>query len=210
MVCSRLGPPVFPSTHWSVLMAADDGSPPGIDWASFSRVYKSVVHAWFRAKGVQDADADDLTAAFLERMLKSFHLYRPADGDFRPWLVTILSNLLRDFHKTRQRRPEYTVGGDASGDDYWCRLAAPESVADLLSAVESAGQRRMAAAMAAVEAKVQPHTWQAFVAHAVNGQPAPEVAAALGMTVTAVHTARYRTLNLIKAEYLRLAEEHSG
>ena len=184
-------------------MAADDGSPPGIDWASFASVYQSVVHVWFRAKGVQDADADDLTAAFLERMLKSFHLYRPADGDFRPWIVTILSNLLRDFYRTRQRHPEFTVDGNASGDDYWSQLSAQESVADLFSAVESAGQRRMAAAMAAVEAKVQPHTWQAFVAHAVNGQPAPEVAAALGMTVAAVHTARFRTLKLIKAEYLR-------
>ena len=64
-----MGPPVFPSTHWSVLMAADDGSPPGIDWASFASVYQSVVHVWFRAKGVQDADADDLTAAVLDRML---------------------------------------------------------------------------------------------------------------------------------------------
>ena len=205
MVSSRLGPPVFPSTHWYVLMADDNYSPHGIDWASFSLVYQSVVNTWFRAKGVQDADADELTAAFLERMLKSIHLYRPANGDFRPWIVTILSNLLRDFHRTKQRHPEYTVGGDTSGDDYWCRLAAQEGVADLLSAVESAGQRRMAAAMAVVEAKVQPHTWQAFVAHMVNGQPAPEVAAAHGMTVAAVHTARFRTLKLIKAEYLRHA-----
>ncbi len=196
-------PPLFPSTHWSVLLLADGVGTPALDWAAFARAYQRPVEGWFVSRGVQAADASDLTQRFLVRLHASFPTYRREHGDFRPWLVVVLTNLLHTFHREQQRRPDRATGGP----DGWDRLAAPESADDLLSAVQSAGQRWMAAAMAAVEAKVQPNTWRAFVAHAVNGQPAPEVAAALGMTVTAVHTARYRTLKLVQAEYLRIAAE---
>lgn len=198
--------PVFPSTHWSVLLHPSE-NPPALAWEEFVRLYRRPVEGWFLRRGVQSADAADLVQLFLLRLHASFPTYRRELGDFRPWLVAVMRSLLGTFHRERKRHPQRGAGGNVDAG-VWEQLADPNSAEDLFSAVQSAGQRWMAAAMAAAEAKVQPNTWQAFIAHAVNGQPAPEVAAELGVSVAAVHTARYRTLKLIQAEYLRIAAEH--
>jgi RNA polymerase sigma-70 factor (ECF subfamily) len=46
----------------------------------------------------------------------------------------------------------------------------------------------------------QPSTWQAFWEHVVEEQPAPEVAARLGITVNAVFKAKARVLARLHRE----------
>ena len=50
-------------------------------------------------------------------------------------------------------------------------------------------------------------TWQAFWQTAVEGKPAKEVAARLGMTVGAVYIAKSRVLGRIKEQVAQLLDE---
>jgi len=59
-----------------------------------------------------------------------------------------------------------------------------------------------------VRGRVEPNTWWAYVETAEHGRKGAEVARELGMTVGAVHTARWYVLKLLKHEVAFL--EHSS
>jgi RNA polymerase sigma-70 factor (ECF subfamily) len=52
----------------------------------------------------------------------------------------------------------------------------------------------------------QEQTWRAFLRTAVDGRPAPEVAAELGMTKRAVRQAKYRVLQRLREEFDNLID----
>jgi RNA polymerase sigma-70 factor (ECF subfamily) len=62
-------------------------------------------------------------------------------------------------------------------------------------------------ACAAVHARVEPQTWEAFLLTACENRSGEDVAAALGMNVTAVFKARSRVLQWIRQEIERLDGE---
>jgi RNA polymerase sigma-70 factor (ECF subfamily) len=51
-----------------------------------------------------------------------------------------------------------------------------------------------------LRSEFEEHTWRAFWRVAVDGQPAPEVAAELGMKPNAVRTAKSRVLRRLREE----------
>ena len=59
-------------------------------------------------------------------------------------------------------------------------------------------------AYAVVHARVEPQTWEAFRLTACENRPGEEVAAELGMSVTAVFKAKSRVLAFIRQEVRRL------
>ena len=54
--------------------------------------------------------------------------------------------------------------------------------------------------VALIRPDVEDRTWRAFWRLAVDGQPGPEVASELGMSLQAVHQAKYRVLQMIRRE----------
>src|SRR5690606_23216201 len=79
-------------------------------WGEFAAVYRPLILRVARAKGLQQADAEDLAQEVLSvvsRAVGSFDLTR--DGSFRGWLFTITRNLCVN-HLTRNR------GALGSGD----------------------------------------------------------------------------------------------
>ena len=55
-----------------------------------------------------------------------------------------------------------------------------------------------------VQRRVEPHTWEAFWLTAVEMRPGAEVAAQLGMKITAVHMAKSRVSKMLREEVARL------
>jgi RNA polymerase sigma-70 factor (ECF subfamily) len=81
-------------------------------------------------------------------------------------------------------------------------LPAPENEAEQW---ELAYQRRLfSVAAEKVRTVVEESTWQAFWQTAVDGQPAREVAEALGMSVGAVYVAKSRVVARIKQHIIRI------
>jgi RNA polymerase sigma-70 factor (ECF subfamily) len=180
------------NTSLSLLARLRAGDPEA--WRRMNVLYAPLLRAWLRPRGLQPADVDNLTQNALEvvvRRLPDFeHNGRP--GAFRTWLRGIIGNVLRDHIRAAGRKP---LGDDAL-------LAEIEDPASELSRRwdEEHDQHVLRGLLALAEPEFAPTTWAAFVRTALDGRPAAEVAAELGLTPNAVHVARSRALARLRAE----------
>jgi RNA polymerase sigma-70 factor (ECF subfamily) len=115
---------------------------------------------------------------------------------FRAWLHTVLANKVRDLRRKKVPVPL----ADGSG--------FPAPADDPVPALDEAEYRRVLADRAArlVAADFTPATWKAFWGTAVDGRPAAEVAAEVGLSVNAVYLARARVLARLRRELAGLWE----
>ena len=90
----------FPTTHWSVVLAARDQSAPQAReaLAALCRVYWYPLYAFIRRNGFQPDDAQDLTQAYFARLLQTGVLAAadPEKGRFRAFLRTDCGFFLAD------------------------------------------------------------------------------------------------------------------
>src|SRR5262245_59909741 len=93
-----MGPRVFATTHWSVVVAAGQaGSVPARQaFEPLCRAYWYPIHVYVRRKGHGPDDAQDLTQEFFAQLISKEHL-RLADrekGKFRTFLLAMLDYFL--------------------------------------------------------------------------------------------------------------------
>ncbi len=187
----------MPETPVSLLERLRLG-PDGPAWKRLVDLYGPLIQGWLRRQGVTAEDGEDLSQevlAVLVRELPHFeHDGRP--GAFRRWLRTIVVNRLRGFWRAKKLRPA-GVGGDFGA---WLeQLAGPDS--DLARAWDLEHDRHVARRLlAALEPEFAPSTWEAFCRVTLGGEPAAEVARALGLSVNAVWIAKSRVLQRLRQE----------
>ena len=91
---------VFPSTHWSVVLAAHGDNPARARDAleQLCTVYWYPLYAFLRRCGHQPADAEDLVQGFIEHLLERqfFRAADPDKGRFRSYLLASLNHFLAD------------------------------------------------------------------------------------------------------------------
>lgn len=159
-------------------------------WDRLVALYTPLLQAWFTAAGLQSADRDDLTQRVLEilvRQLGDFeHNGRP--GAFRAWLRGISVNLLREFWRSR-REPEALVEQISDPNAPLSRLWDEQHDRHVLGAL-----------MEMVRPEFTESSWVAFRRVALDGVPAREVAAELGLSVNAVLIAKSRVLSRLRQE----------
>ncbi len=93
-------PREFTTTHWSLVLAAGDGTSTHAEAAleQLCRAYWYPLYAYVRRKGNDPHDAQDLTQAFFARLLEK-HYVAQADrerGRFRTFLLAALDHFLAD------------------------------------------------------------------------------------------------------------------
>ena len=173
-------------------------------WAEFVDIYAPLIYGYALKRGLQDADAADLTQEVLGKVARSAARlqYDPARGTFRGWLFRVVRNELADFGAARRRhRP-------GSGDTAVKRRLEeqPAPSADEVAAWEREYERQLfARACEQIRRDFQESTWQAFWRTAIQGQRGKDVAGALGLTTAAVYLAKRRVTERLKQqiEYLR-------
>src|SRR5438874_11082520 len=76
-------------------------------WQQFVELYGSLVYGFVRQRGLQEADAADLTQeVFLAVAQAAGHWnYDPGQGTFRGWLFGITRNKLARFFRRRYTEP---------------------------------------------------------------------------------------------------------
>jgi RNA polymerase sigma-70 factor (ECF subfamily) len=157
-------------------------------WSSFEATYRPLVLGFLRRRGLQEADAADLTQEVLARVaaaIKTFE-YDPEKGSFRAWLFTIVHNALRRFTVT-----DHAVRG--SGDTRMLRVLESQPGREAEEHWNQDYQRHLLKRAAdEVCHEFQDSTWRAFWATAVEGRPPKAVAGELGMTISAVYMAKHR------------------
>jgi hypothetical protein len=95
-----IGPPTRPSLIARLRDHADRAA-----WGEFVDLYAPVVFRFARARGLQEADAADLTQEVLRLVATAMPRfdYSPTRGGFRAWLLHITKNRLRTFHRDTAR-----------------------------------------------------------------------------------------------------------
>lgn len=177
-------------------------------WEQFVDHYGRKIYGWCRRWKLQEADAQDVTQEVLTKLaakMASF-TYDP-NGSFRGWLKTVTYRAWKEFLRQRERACPHS--GD---DEVFALLQNVEAREDLWKKLEEEYDRELLEeAMARVQVRVRPSTWQAFLLHAMDGQPAADVADGLGLSVAAVFMAKSRVQAMIRKEIAGLdAPESNG
>jgi RNA polymerase sigma-70 factor (ECF subfamily) len=190
----------LPATRPSLLVRIRDVQDQAA-WREFVDIYGPVVYGFARKRGLQDADAGDLTQEVMRAVaaVAGRLEYDPRKGWFRGWLYSVARNKLHDFVAARRRQCQGS--GDTGVQALLGEQPAPQQEA-LWD--EEYQQRLFAWAAERVRQCFEDTTWQAFWQVAVEGRRPKEAAAALGMTLAAVYMAKSRVLAALKKEIQQL------
>src|SRR5438874_7869189 len=175
-------------------------------WSRFVGLYAPVVYGFLRKRGLQDADAADLTQDILIAVAKAIgdFAYDSERGSFRRWLLTVVRNRLHN-HWTRGQRAPRAQGGTEAQD---LLLAQPEPEAGDSADWDEAYERQLfQSATEQVRGDFHESTWLAFWRTAVEGRPAKAVADSLGMSLAATYMAKHRVLARLKEQIVFLQGE---
>ena len=194
-----------PQTRPSLLVRIRDAGD-RTAWLQFVDLYAPLVYRFARKRGLQDADAADLTQEVLQAVAGACRGldYDPGRGTFRGWLFTVARNRLHNFLLRQRRYAEtYTQPATAQGlDGHPARRTDEEALWE-----QEYRQRLFDWAAAQVRGHFQETTWQAFWRTAVEGQPAAQVAEGLGLSVGAVYIAKSRVLARLREQVQELESE---
>jgi RNA polymerase sigma-70 factor (ECF subfamily) len=187
-------------------------------WQRLAHLYEPIIRAWCRRAGLQEGDAADVAQEVFQAAFTGIDRFRrDAEGQsFRGWLHGITRNKVHDLRRRAAHRPQ-AVGGTEFGRrvaaepapldaELWGGELADESADE--SAVVSPEERSLLyrRALDLMRTDFAERTWRAFWATTVDGRPAADVAAEMGMTVGAVYVAKSRVLNRLRAEFTGLEE----
>lgn len=181
----------LPDTRLSLLTRLCDRQDAGA-WVEFCTVYEQAVYNIARRRGLQDADAREVSQEVLLAVSRRVHQFDPSkQGRFRAWLTTIARNATVDQLRKNAARSR------AAGDEPTSQLIDQATLDSQLFDRESQ-QEQFRWAANEVRKQVSAQAWEAFWKTAVEGLPANKVASDLGMTVGALYVARSRVLAKIK------------
>jgi RNA polymerase sigma-70 factor (ECF subfamily) len=174
-------------------------------WGEFVEIYAPLVYDMARRRGLQDADAADLTQDVLRSVSGAIGRldYDPKKGSFRSWLFTVTRNALNTFFELQRRTPRGS--GDMAVQSWLEGQPSPDEESALWD--REYQQRLLTHAAEAVRPFFEDGTWQAFWQTAVLGKPGKDVAAGLGISVGAVYIAKSRVIARIKERIRELLGE---
>ena len=171
-------------------------------WAEFVGRYQPLLTAWGRRWGLQEADAHDVTQTVLLRLserIGSFQ-YDPTRS-FRGYVKTLARYAWLDLMDLK-RRPGANGSGDTAVLQALDHVTARDDLSDRLA--DEFDRELYERAAAAVRARVEPHTWEAFRLTGLDGLSGAEAAGRLGMEVATVFKAKSKVQKMLKAEIQKL------
>jgi len=186
------------------LKAPEDGTA----WDRLDQVYRPLIRKWLLKYDVQVSDADDLTQEVLVAVAKDIEAFKHngRDGAFRAWLKGILVNRLRNFWRSRDRRPN--ANGDSNLDDRLNQLDDPASQITLIWNNEH-DKHVLQTLLTVTEPHFEATTWDAFRKVTLEGMKPNLVAEQLGISTNAVFIAKSRVLSRLRHEAVGLVEASS-
>jgi len=170
-------------------------------WNDFVARYQPRILDWCRGWGLQESDAQDVTQAVLLKLSRSMATFvYDRSRSFRGWLKTIAHHAWRDLVAERKR------AGAGSGDSRMGELLGNIQAGDgLVQQLDEEFRRELLdEAMARVQPRVAPRTWDAFRLTALEGCSGATAAARLQMKVAHIYVAKSEVKMMIREEVRRL------
>jgi RNA polymerase sigma-70 factor (ECF subfamily) len=216
----------FPTTQWSVILAAGDSQSPGgrTALATLCRDYWLPVYSYIRRRGADAAAAEDLTQAFFTHLLEKRSI-KAADrtrGRFRAFLLTAVKHFLaneRDRERAKKRgggraplpldiesgearyglEPMHDVTPERVFEKRWALALLDRVLARLGEEMSRSGHRQRFERL------------QEFLVGGDGGEPYAQVGVDLGMSASAVkvavHRMRRRFAALLREEVGRTVDD---
>ena len=154
--------------------------------------------------GVLASDVDDLVQDVLLVVVRKVAGFEwRGQGAFRAWLRTILAHQLRDYFRGQKNRPIAT--GVSDFQSWLDELESHDSALSRLLDREH-DEHVVASLLRTVQGDFAPVTWQAFLRHVQEGEPAGQVAEALGLSLNSVLLAKSRVLKRLRQEAAGLVD----
>ncbi len=200
--------PTPPRTTCLSLVASMGENPgnPAV-WARFVQTYGEHVVFWCMRYGLQDADARDVAQDVLLRFWKHARgLNTGPPRHFRAFLQALTLSAWSDWSE------EYKPGDiGRGGSEILDLLKQAPAREELLARLEGAYDAELLQiAMTEVQARVEPHTWEAFRLLAIEQRPVREVATHLGIKIDVAYVARSKVQRLIRETVQQLDEMGAG
>jgi RNA polymerase sigma-70 factor (ECF subfamily) len=196
----------LPQTRQSLLVRLRQKS--GDAWSEFIEVYEQAIYDFSRRRGLQDADAWDVTQDVLAAVEKKVDSWEddPSKGKFRGWLFRVARNIAVDKVVGQSRRAA------ASGDSRVAQLLTEfPDTPDQQTTVFWMEYRRalMSWALEQIKPDFKETSWNSFLATAVAGRKPEEVAEELNVSLGSVYAAKFRIVARIKKLVARFDDEES-
>ncbi len=163
-------------------------------------MYSPLLLRYARKRGLQEADAADVTQDVLVQLAKSIRSfeYQPERGRFRDWLGTVVRHRVLRFFK-REANQARRADGEWLDD-----LPATQQDSDWSDAFNA---HILNAALEHVRPHFEEATWEAFRLAWLEQQPATTVAKKLDVPVAGVYLAKSRVLKRLREEVMLIAED---
>jgi RNA polymerase sigma factor (sigma-70 family) len=208
---------LWPSTRPTLMLGIQDARNETA-WSTFVDLYLPIVLKYCRKKGLQEADARDVTQNVIERVRRFIHTYNPSAGRFRGWLAAIARNeTFRHFKKSKRGTGRGGIGNDDDDDKEFNTVKGGPDLdwdrifdAHLLEkAIERVGPEFSATkwrAFGSVAFHVE-LTPQGKVLMRVENPDFKQVAGELGVKVAWVYKVKSEIMKRLMQEVLYLADE---
>ena len=166
-----------------------------VAWGEFFTIYRPLLIAYVRKRGVSEHDAADVVQDVFSRLVPALAQFEfdAQRGRFRTWLWRVTHNALTDWGRrrvVRDRAEKGWVDEHARADDGESQVEWDEIYRRRI--LEVASER--------VRTTTQPVTWACFEGRILAGRPAAEIAAETGVSVNAVYVNASRVLARVREE----------
>ena len=192
----------MPETRDSLIVQIQDPANRNA-WDQFTQLYRPVVYRIARRRGLQDADAEDLTQQVMLSVARAIPDWkRNPETRFRYWLNRIARNAI--VNALSRGPKDRGVGGS---DFVQAVNNLPHQSGNVETQIEYEYQRQLyRRAAEIVRDSVNADTWLAFFHTVVEGESTEVVAARLGKTIGNVHAARSRLMRRLQNAVRELME----
>lgn len=198
----------FPETRESLIVQIKDPSNRDA-WGKFVDLYRPVIHRIALARGLQDADAQDLTQHVLMAVAASICRWEKSTEStrFRHWLRRVTRNAILN---AISRRPPDQATGTSSYQNIVTEIPerADHSLDDETDSLIELEYRRelYLRAAAFVRTDVDPITWQAFERTVIGGLSNAQAAQELGKSIGTIYAARSRVMKRLRTAIAEIEE----
>jgi RNA polymerase sigma-70 factor (ECF subfamily) len=193
----------FPETSQSLIARIKDLADEAA-WTEFLGIYRPVVYRMARRRGMQDADAQDVTQRVFLAIAQAINNWQPGPGrpPFRAWLVTITRNAATKA--LARRRPDMGAGSTSVVE-----LLNAEPADEGATAEFKLDSRRATIRWAAEQIRPQfsEVTWRLFWETVIEGRAVSEVAAETGRSAGAIYMARFHVSQRLKEKVLEVSAQ---
>jgi RNA polymerase sigma-70 factor (ECF subfamily) len=164
-------------------------------WGEFYAIYRPLLIAYVRKRGVTEHDAADVVQDVFARLVPAMRKFEfdAQRGRFRTWLWRVAHNALADWGRRRATRDR--------AEHVWGDLHLQTDVLEADSDWNDLYRRRILEVVTErVRATSQPASWACFAGRILAGRAAADVAAETGVSVNAVYVNASRILARVRLE----------